>query len=148
NGRLLLGGDTLGLFGKDFHLNAFRAELEYTSTADEHVLVDVAKSHVTLSPDAYSQLQELVSIATKTADTLWREKDVLTEEDIKGLFDESNRLIASRHQLIVDLAKKRREKQAKAESAEAGKDGGRKEKTKAKKADEVPYLRPQESLPE
>jgi hypothetical protein len=149
NGRLLLGGDTLGLFSKDFHLNAFRAEVEYTSAADEHVLVDVAKSHVTLSPDAFSQLQELVSIATKTADTLWREKDVLTEEDIHGLFDESNRLIASRHRLIVDLAKKRREKQAKAESTETAKDGDRKEKTTAaKKPDDVPYLRPQESLPE
>jgi hypothetical protein len=148
NGRLLLGGDTLDLFGKDFHLNAFRAELEYTAADDEHVLVDVAKSHVTLSPDAYSQLQELVSVATKTADTLWREKDVLTEEDIKGLFDESNSLIASRHRLIVDLAKKRREKEAKAESAEPDKNDGHKGKPAPKVRKDVPYVRPQESLPE
>ena len=147
NGRLLVGGDTLGLFAKDFHLNAFRGELEYTSAADHHVLVDVAKSHVTLSPEIFSRLQELVGVATKTADTLWREKDVLTEEDIKSLFDESNSLIASRHRLIIDLAKKRREKEAKAESSEAPTNGTTKAKATPKR-DEIPYLRSQDSLPE
>ncbi|MDX6403866.1 MAG: hypothetical protein QOH70_1321 [Blastocatellia bacterium] len=148
NGRLLLGGDTLGLFAKDFHYNAFRAELEYTSTGDDHILVDVAKSHVTLSPEVFSRLQELASVAIKTAETLWREKDVLTEEDIKGVFDESNSLIASRHRLIIDLAKKRREKQAKAESGEPSKSGDSKGKTAPKSREDIPYLRPQESLPE
>ena len=148
NGRLLLSGDTLGLFAKDFHLNAFRAELEYTSVADEHVLVDVAKSNVTLSPEAFSRLQELVGVATKTADTLWREKDVLTEDDIKSLFDESNSLIASRHRLIIDLAKKRREKEAKAESSEPEKATTPQQKGVTKRRDDIPYLRSQESLPE
>jgi len=148
NGRLLVSGDTLGLFTKDWHLNAFRAELEYTSDSDEHVLVDVAKSHVRLSPESFSRLQELIKVVTKTAQTLWREKDVLTQEDIKGLFDESNSLIASRHRLIVDLAKKRREKQAKAESAEPSKNGEAREKARKKMREDVPYLRPLDSLPE
>jgi hypothetical protein len=91
NGRLVVGGQTLGLFGNDFHLNAFRADLEYTSAADEHVLVDVAKSNVAITPEVLSRLQELVKVCTRTASTLWREKDVLTDEDIKGLFDKSNR---------------------------------------------------------
>jgi hypothetical protein len=148
NGRLLLGGDTLGLFAKDFHFNAFRAELEYTSAADEHVLVDVAKSHVTLSPEVFSRLQELASVAIKTAETLWREKDVLTQEDIKGVFDESNSLIASRHRLIIDLAKKRRQKQAMAESTEPDKNVISAGKVAPKVREDIPYLRPQESLPE
>ena len=148
NGRLIVAGDTLGLFTKDFHLNAFRAELEYTSASDEHVLVDVAKSHVGLSPEAISRLKEFVAVATKTAQTLWREKDVLTEEDIRGLFDESNSLIASRHRLIVDLAKKRREKEEKAESAEPANDDSPNRKLKQKARDDVPYLRPTEFLAE
>jgi hypothetical protein len=151
NGRLVMGGQTLGLFGNDFHLNAFRAELEYTSAADEHVLVDVAKSNVTITPEVFSRLQELVRICTRTADTLWREKDVLTEEDIKGLFDESNSLIASRQRLIVDLARKRKEQREQAEEPQpqnGGSSGAKmKEKEKARKKD-VPYLRPQDSLPE
>jgi Histidine kinase-, DNA gyrase B-, and HSP90-like ATPase len=148
NGRLLLSGDTLDLFAKDFHFNAFRAELEYTSAADEHVLVDVAKSHVTLSPEVFSRLQELTNVAVKTAETLWREKDVLTQEDIKGVFDESNSLIASRHRLIVDLAKKRREKQAKAESSEPDKIASSQVKPTSKVREDIPYVRPQEFLPE
>ncbi len=148
NGRLILGGDTLGLFGKDFQLNAFRAELEYTSAADEHVLVDVAKSHITLTQEVFSRLSELVKVCTRTAQTLWREKDILTEDDIRGLFDESNSLIASRQRLIIDLAKKRREQQERAETDEPGRNGGRKGKKPAKATKEVAYLRPQSRLPE
>jgi hypothetical protein len=111
NGRMLMGGLTLDLFTKDFHLNAFRAELEYTSAADEHIQVDVAKSTVVLSPMLRERLQELVKTCTKTAGTLWREKDVLTESDIRGLFDESNRLIDSRVNLLVETAQKRRAKE-------------------------------------
>ena len=148
NGRLILGGDTLGFFSKDFHLNAFRAELEYTSAADEHVLVDVAKSHITLTQEVFSRLSELVKVCTRTAQTLWREKDVLTDEDIRGLFDESNSLIASRQRLIIDLAKKRREQQERAETVEPGKNGGKKGKKTGKASKEVAYLRPQSRLPE
>ena len=148
NGRLLLSGETLGLFGKDFHLNALRAEIEYTSAADEHVLVDVAKSNVVVSQEVTSRLQEFFEIARKTADTLWREKDVLTEEDIKEVFEESNSLIASRHRLIIDLAKKRREKQAKAETTNGGKSGGSKTTPDKDTKKDIPYVRPVESLPE
>jgi hypothetical protein len=102
NNRLIAPGETLDLFIKDGHLNAFRAELVYSTNADEDILVDVAKSSIVLSPDATSKLHELVKNCTKTAQTLWRQHDVLTEEDIKGLFDESNRLIASRVNLLAD----------------------------------------------
>lgn len=101
NSRLIASGQTLGLFGKDFHLNAFRAELDYTSAADEHVLVDVAKSATMLSAEALQKVQELVTTCVKTANTLWREKDVLTEDDILGLFDESNRLIEAKAKLLA-----------------------------------------------
>jgi hypothetical protein len=148
NGRLLASGEILGLFSNDFHLNAFRGELEYTSGADEHVLVDVAKSHISLSQEAFARLQELVKVCTRTADTLWREKDVLTEEDIKGLFDESNSLIASRQRLIIDLAKKRAEQREKAESTPPGANGGRKGRQGKKSPKEIPYVRPQDTLPE
>lgn len=108
NGRLIMGGQTLDLFGRDFHLNAFRAELDYTTAADRHVRVDVAKSTTLLSPEATAALQPLIKAATSTADTLWREKDVLTRDDIAGLFDESNRLIGSRQKLLVEAASKRK----------------------------------------
>lgn len=147
NGRLVMGGQTLGLFSNDFHLNAFRAELEYTSSADEHILVDVAKSTVTLTPEVFSRLLEVIKVCTKTAQTLWREKDILTEEDIQGLFDESNSLIASRQRLIVDLAKKRREQQRKAEGGPDAPSSEGKQKGRSKHKD-VPYLRPQNHLPE
>lgn len=149
NGRLLMGGQTLGFFSNDFHLNAFRAEIDYTSAADDHILVDVAKSNVTLTPELMGKLQDLVRVCTKTADTLWRDKDVLTEEDIRSLFDESNSLIASRQRLIVDLAKKRREQQRKADDPQPGatNGGGAKQKEKSRKKD-VPYLRPQEHIAE
>lgn len=150
NGRLVLGGQTLGLFSNDFHLNAFRAELEYTSAADEHVLVDVAKSNLTITQEVFSRLQELVKVCTRTADTLWREKDVLTEEDIRDVFDESNSLIASRLRLIVDLARQRREQKKQAEETRPQNvtNGAKaKEKEKAQRKD-IPYLRPQDQLPE
>lgn len=144
NGRLLRGGQTLGMFTKESHLNAFRAELEYTSSADEHVLVDVAKSHVTLTQEAHSRLQEIVAVATKTAQIMWREKDVLTIEGIKGLFDESNRSIASRYRLIVDLAKKRREQREKTEDVALTKSEG----TKPGKVKDIAFLCPVNHLPE
>ena len=110
SGRLLRGGESLGLFSPDFHYNAFRAELEYTTDADEHINVDVAKSVVTVTPEVQQKLQEMVQVARKTAETLWREKDVLTEEDVKGLFDETNRLIASRSNLLAETAESRKKK--------------------------------------
>jgi hypothetical protein len=39
---------------------------------------------------------------------LWREKDVLTKDDIKDLFDESNRLIGSRANLLLEAVNKRK----------------------------------------
>jgi hypothetical protein len=110
NGRLLRSGESLGLFSPDFHYNAFRAELEYTTDADEHINVDVAKSVVTVTPEVQQKLQEMVQVSRKTAETLWREKDVLTEEDVKGLFDETNRLIASRSNLLAETAESRKKK--------------------------------------
>lgn len=101
NGRLIAGGEKLNLFKPDFHRNNFRAELMYTTAADEDITVDVAKSTIQLSAEAESKLHELVQTSLRTADTLWREKDVLTEEDIRGLFDESNRLIASKAKLLA-----------------------------------------------
>jgi hypothetical protein len=111
NGRLLRGGETLGLFNHDFHLNAFRAELEYTTDADEHINVDVAKSVVTITPEVQQKLQEVVQVCRKTCDTLWREKDVLSEEDVNGLFDETNKLIASRANLLAESIEARKKKQ-------------------------------------
>jgi hypothetical protein len=110
NGRLLRSGESLGLFSPDFHYNAFRAELEYSTDADEHINVDVAKSVVTVTPEVQQKLQEMVQVSRKTAETLWREKDVLTEEDVKGLFDETNRLIASRSNLLAETAESRKKK--------------------------------------
>lgn len=101
NNRLIASGQTLGIFGRDFHLNAFRAELLYTTAADHHINVDVAKSAVNLSPEAKSKIQDLVTTSTRTADLLWRERDVLTQEDIQSLFDEANRLIAAKAKLLV-----------------------------------------------
>lgn len=159
NGRLLLGGETLGLFGRDFHLNAFRAEVEYTTTADERILVDVAKSSVILAPDASSRLQELVNICTKTADTLWRERDVLKPEDIKEVFQETNRLIESRHRLLVDIARKRKIQREKESTTTTTTE--KSTNTAAKKVEKKPvtpekpekretasYLVPRDSLPE
>jgi hypothetical protein len=101
NNRLIASGETLGLFTREGHLNAFRGELVYTTNADEHILVDVAKSALVLSQEATSELQKLVENCTRAANALWRQYDVLTEEDIKGLFDESNRLIESRINLLA-----------------------------------------------
>ncbi len=75
-----------------------------------------------------------------------RERDVVTPEDIAGLFDESNRLIASRANLLVDAAATRRE------SRRAG-NGGSKAVAGVSPAQrrpepkDVPYLAPRESLP-
>src|SRR6185437_104096 len=101
-GRLLRSGENLGMFNYDFHLNAFRAELEYSTDADEHINVDVAKSVANVTPEVIQKLQEMVSVCRKTCDTLWREKDVLTDEDIKEVFDGTNKLIASRANLLVE----------------------------------------------
>jgi hypothetical protein len=110
NGRLLRSGENLGLFNYDFHLNAFRAELEYSTDADEHINVDVAKSAVTVTPEVQQKLQDMVTVCRKTCDTLWREKDVLTDDDIKGLFDDTNKLIGSRSNLLVESLGARRKK--------------------------------------
>ena len=110
NGRLIRSGETLGMFNYDFHLNSFRAELEYSTDADEHINVDVAKSVVNVAPEVVQKLQEMVTVCRKTCDTLWRERDVLTEEDIKGLFNETNNLIASRFNLLVETIEARKKK--------------------------------------
>jgi hypothetical protein len=145
NNRLIAGGQTFDFFDKDGHLNALRAELVYGTDADHHVLVDVAKSTIMLSQELTNRLQECVSNCTKTANVLWREFDVITPEDIKGLFDESNRLIASRAKL---LAKKRvtpkngkvTAKKPMATPAKPTVNGDTKE--------EAPYLVPVDSLPD
>jgi hypothetical protein len=102
NGRMVRGGETFGLFSRDFHLNAFRAELEFESSADAHFNVDVAKSTITLDDEAESKLQALFRDSARTADALWRQKDVLTKVDIDELFNESNRLIGSRANLLIE----------------------------------------------
>jgi hypothetical protein len=68
---------------------------------------------------------------------------VLTPDDIQGLFDESNRLIASRHKLLVEALKKRKADWAARKKAAAA--GAGKEKAQRLNA---PYLRPMKSLPE
>jgi histidine kinase/DNA gyrase B/HSP90-like ATPase len=110
NGRLLRSGETLGLFNYDFHLNAFRAEVEYSTDADEHINVDVAKSVVNVTPEVVQKLQEMVTICRKTCDTLWRERDVVTDEDINSMFDDTNKLIASRANLLVESIDARKKK--------------------------------------
>jgi hypothetical protein len=165
NGRLVRGGETLGMFSADFHFNAFRAELEYTTDADDYINVDVAKSVVTVTPEVTQKLQEMVLISRKTAETLWREKDVLTDEDVKGLFDESNKLIGSRANLLVDSIQARKKK-AKVQEGQTvpaannktqpaavphpqpGPKSQQTQKLLPKPAHkDVPYLRPVESLP-
>jgi hypothetical protein len=108
NGRLVSSGATLDLFSRDFHLNAFRAELEYDTTADSHFPVDVAKSTINIDEDAAKKLDPLVGGAVKTANALWRQKDILSKDDIKDLFEEANRSIGARANLLVDLVKRRK----------------------------------------
>jgi hypothetical protein len=120
NGRLLRSGENLGMFTYDFHLNAFRAELEYSSDADLHINVDVAKSVVNVTPEVIQKLQEMISVCRKTCDTLWREKDVLTDEDIKEVFDGTNKQIASRANLLVETIEAKKKK-AKATGGTTGK---------------------------
>lgn len=110
NGRLLRSGETLGLFNYDFHLNSFRAELEYSTDADEHISVDVAKSVVAVTLEVIQKLQEMVTVCRKTCDTLWRERDIVTDEDITSMFDDTNKLIASRANLLVESIDARKKK--------------------------------------
>jgi hypothetical protein len=148
NGRLVRTGETLGLFGKDFHLNAYRAELEYTTPADRHITVDVAKSTVVVSQELMSKLQQLVISSTRTADVLWREKDVLTQEDISSLFDESNRLISSRQKLLVqDLKQRKASARAKDKSGLFDQDETAARPMVRRRLNGL-YLRPVDSLPE
>jgi hypothetical protein len=144
NGRLIRSGETLGLFSYDFHYNAFRAELEYNSEADDDIKVDVAKSTVTATPEIQQKLQEMVTIARKTAETLWRERDVLTEEDIVGLFDESNRLIGARTNLLVETAVTRKANKKPSNGKVVVETPPAKPKAKPQ---DIPYLIPKESLP-
>ena len=102
NGRLVRAGETFGMFGRDFHLNAFRAELEYDSSAESHFNVDVAKSSIVPDEEAEAKLQPLVRDATRTSDALWRQKDVPRKVDIEEIFNESNRLIGSRANLLIE----------------------------------------------
>jgi hypothetical protein len=102
NGRLIRSSETFGLFNRDFHLNAFRAELEYDSSAESHFNVDVAKSTIVLDDEAEAKLRPLFRDSARTADTLWRQKDVPTKVEIEDLFNESNRLIGSRANLLIE----------------------------------------------
>ncbi|UPK14458.1 ATP-binding protein [Bradyrhizobium sp. 155] len=102
NGRLIRSGETFGLFGRDFHINNFRAELEYDSSAEAHFNLDVAKSTIVLDDEAEGKLEKMVSDSTKTANALWRQKDVPTKVEIEELFNESNRLIGSRANLLIE----------------------------------------------
>jgi hypothetical protein len=102
NGRLVRSGETFGLFSRDFHLNAFRVEIEYDSSADAHFKVDVAKSTIVLDDEAEGKLKDLFRDSARTADTLWRQKDVATKGEIDELFNESNRLIGSRANLLIE----------------------------------------------
>jgi hypothetical protein len=156
NGRMISGGQTLNLFGRDFHLNAFRAELDYSTDADHHVRVDVAKSTIVLSETAAAKLKPYVNSASRTAATLWREKDVLTKADIEGLFDESNRQIASRSNLLIEAIKNkkvanatRKVKPKRATPATPPTSGeSATPEIEQKKTIDYAYLRPQESLSE
>lgn len=173
NGRLIRSAETFDLFSRDFHLNAFRAELEYSTEADVHFPVDVAKSTIRLDEDAAQKLQPLVQQSTRTASTLWREKDVLTKDDIADLFDESNRLIGSRANLLLEAVNKRKGEMrvpkrklrtlvtppvSPTADGEAPEDAGNGKKAgtsasptsqaeQLSQAGEGPYLRPVDSLP-
>lgn len=102
NGRLIRSGESFGLFSRDFHINNFRAELEYDSSADSHFNLDVAKSTIVLDDEAEAKLEKMFSDSTKTAQALWRQKDVPTKVEIEELFNESNRLIGSRANLLIE----------------------------------------------
>jgi len=149
---------------------SFRADLEYSTDADEHINVDVAKSSVTVTPEVQQKLQEMVTVCRKTCDTIWREKDVLTQEDIKGLFDDTNKLIGSRSNLLVESIGARKKKsraaaengtQSAGDTGTAG-DGGQTALPGIEGATpgstpllpapksslrDIPYLQPVESLP-
>ena len=148
NNRLVASGQTFGLFARDFHYNAFRAELHYTSAADPHVNVDVAKSTFNPSPELLSKIQDVVMTSLRTAEALWREKDVLTKGDILDLFDESNRLIASKAKLLVKRVDAKTGKVTERISpplvAPKPSEGSVK---KAQPTEEVPYLLAVDSLP-
>lgn len=108
NGRLVRSGETFGLFGRDFHLNAFRVEIEYESSADAHFRVDVAKSTIGLDDEAEVKLKDLFRDGARTADTLWRQKDLPTKAEIDELFNESNRLIGSRANLLISAVNQKK----------------------------------------
>jgi len=108
NGRLVRSGETFGLFSRDFHLNAFRVEIEYDSSADAHFKIDVAKSTIVLDDEAEAKLKALFRDSARTADTLWRQKDVPTKVEIDELFNESNRLIGSRANLLIAAIKQKK----------------------------------------
>jgi len=108
NGRVVRTGETFGLFSRDFHLNGFRVEIEYDSSADSHFRVDVSKSTIVLDDEAEGKLKTLFRDAIRTADALWRQKDVPTKVEIDDLFNESNRLIGSRANLLIAAANKKK----------------------------------------
>lgn len=108
NGRLVRAGETFGLFSRDFHLNAFRVAIEYDSSADSHFKIDVAKSTVVLDDEAEAKLGVIFSDAARTANALWRQKDVPTKVEIDELFNESNRLIGSRANLLISAVNQKK----------------------------------------
>ncbi|MDI3562886.1 ATP-binding protein [Bradyrhizobium sp. Arg816] len=108
NGRLVRSGETFGLFSRDFHLNAFRAEIEFDSSADTHFKVDVAKSTIVLDDEAEAKFKDLFRDSARTADALWRQKDVPTKVEIDDLFNESNRLIGSRANLLIEAVNQKK----------------------------------------
>ena len=68
------------------------------------------RSKVTIVPseDALSKMRPHVIAALKTANIMWREKDVLSPDDIRDLFKETNSLIESRAKLLVAAVQTRR----------------------------------------
>jgi hypothetical protein len=67
----------------------------------------VAKSTIVLDDEEEAKLKGLFKDAARTADALWRQKDVLTKAEIDDLFNESNRLIGSRANLLIAAIKQK-----------------------------------------
>lgn len=101
--RLIMSGETLGIFAKDFHYNSFRAEIEFGEDADELFAVKIDKAAIVLPQASIDRIGKALKPALAASNSMWRATRVSPASSETELHDTSSSLIAARERALPTI---------------------------------------------
>jgi len=109
NDRLIAKGEKLGLVPSDQDYMSFRASIDFDSSADNDINLDVTKTKVIFPDYAFEALKERMNGIIKNSATLWNLIKIKSNNPNVGesekTHERSNELLKNSKPIIVDLDK-------------------------------------------